>query len=205
MNGNQDLSTPSVGTIAELEAVRATDRADGAMIYVLDTGVGQGAPFFLNKASTAVPDGATVVAPALNQGEGRWLIGGGAGADPLPLIFTIGLSTSDNTGTAHDMGALQLDLSEYPDSTVTFRCVVQATSGAEVEVSLYDSTNGALVASSVLTSTSTSPVVVEADVTADLDPGAAIYIARVRVSDPAPPSITDIALCLGATLVVEPV
>lgn len=203
MNGNEDLSTPSVPDFPSLRNVQATSRGNGAMIYVLDTGAGQGAPFFLNKSSVAADDNATVIAPNPNLGEGRWLIGGGGGGDSVPTELTVGLVTTNSTIVARDMGSVELDLSLYSGATVTFRAIVQATAGVTVEVSLYDVTNGLVVASSVLTSTSLTPDVVEADVTADLDPATAVYTARVRISDPLAPVITDVALCLGASLVIE--
>lgn len=76
MNGNKDLSTPSVANTAELASVRATDLGNGALVYVEDTGTGTGAPYFLDKSSSQSPvDGISLVAPALNQGEGRWRVG----------------------------------------------------------------------------------------------------------------------------------
>lgn len=89
MNGNKDLSTPSVEDTTQLANVRATDRDDGALIFVKDVGTGTGgAPFFLDKSSSQTPvDNISIVAPGPNQGEGRWKIAGPVGMVIPSTVF----------------------------------------------------------------------------------------------------------------------
>lgn len=99
MNGNKELSTPSVANVSELETLRATDYGDGAAVYVLDVQGGNGGLFFLVKSSTATADGVNIVAPAPNQGEGRWIGYSGNAVGPVPStqdVWYVNAATGDD-------------------------------------------------------------------------------------------------------------
>lgn len=84
-----------------LAALSITNAADGAVVYVLgatSTGDGGGSPYYWSAASTATPNGNTVILPASAPGTGRWLKA--ASASGLPGASTLG-GVFSNAGASH--------------------------------------------------------------------------------------------------------
>jgi len=86
---------------ASVEGLNTTTLGDGAVVYCAENK----GEYQLDRTSTAVPDGNTVIAPT--TGPGRWLLlagGGGAGGPPWTVLKVVDVGTTvpvpDQNGSA---------------------------------------------------------------------------------------------------------
>ena len=127
----------------------------------------------------------------------RWLKAAAKNAQAFTIV---GGSQPNNLNTPKRVGTLSIDPTKYPSyATAKFQAIIEATGTKTAEVSLYNVTDGGVVASSTLTATSTNPTLVEATVT--LPSAAKLYEVRVRLTTVSVPN-TDIATCTCARILL---
>lgn len=100
------------------------------------------------------------------------------------------------------VGTTYLDLSNFVNiQSATFQVVIETTDAADAaEIQLFNVTTGAVVASSILQSTSLTPEAVSATVTGSLAAGANIYEAQLRLATTGSPNR---ATCKQAQILID--
>jgi hypothetical protein len=89
--------------------------------------------------------------------------------------------------------------------TLQFKALVQVTPGVTMQVRLYNTTDGAAIASSILSSSSSSLVEVSATLalTTDIPNSSKTYDVEIKITSPVTPSNADQAICKSAEIVVR--
>lgn len=115
---------------------------------------------------------------------------------PIPIVAGI-QSTISQTFTR--MGVIRFDPSIYTRTvTIKFQVIAEATPGQTVEFRLYNTTDGGAVSGSTLSTSSQTPVVLEATLSG-LTASAKIYEAQFRLSS-TPSASSDRGTCTHAEL-----
>lgn len=133
-------------------------------------------------------------------GSNNWRVLG-AKSDTYERSIVSGVESTDQTGFV-SVGLAPLDLSNFVNiQSITLQVVLETTNVADpAEIRLFNLTTAAVVASSTLQSTSLTPELLTADVTASLAAGANLYEAQLRLVNTGSPNR---ASCKQAQLLID--
>ena len=124
---------------------------------------------------------------------------------------TTGIHTNDTT-TFSGIGAIIFNPASIfagntkITRTLKFQTIIEATTGVTTEIRLYNISTGAAVTGTTLTTTAVIPTLVESTLTIGASPNLPnsqqIYEIQLRISLPASPGVTDLAICKLAQILV---
>lgn len=123
----------------------------------------------------------------------------------LPTVINM-INGIQSTGevTWQVIGAVLFNKNDYTrdgyTTTVTFRVILETTSGLTGYARLYNLTAGSPLASSVVSTTSSSSVMLTADITADVPGSSQLYEVQIELSGS--PLPTDQVICKSSDLLL---
>jgi hypothetical protein len=127
----------------------------------------------------------------------RWVKDAAKNSQTFPIVSG---SQTWNLNTFLRIGTLSLDPTKYPGfTTAKFQAIIEATGTKTAEIQLYNSTDGGIVAGSVLSAPATAPTLVEATVT--LPSALKTYEVHLRMTTVDAPNL-DSGTCTSARILL---